>query len=521
MSAPLIVSIDVGTQSIRALAFDRSGALLDKSQVALDGYTHPQAGWMEHEAEGFYALACTALKRLWEQGIVDPTEVKGLVLTTQRATVIPLNEAGQPLRPAIIWPDQRRAELRNARPLVWRMLFTILGLKPTIDALERDCEINWLQQNEPQLWAETRHYLLLSGYLNFKLTGHVCDSVGNQVGFIPFDYKTQTWCKPGDWKWHAMPVSPEQLPTLYPIGSVMGELSEAVAEDTGLSVGTQVIAGAADKACEVLGSGCTDPTMAHISCGTTATINVCTERYLEPRPFIPPYPAAIPDFYNGEIQIYRGFWMVSWFKEQFGQLEIERAQQEGVTAETLFEEFLVNTPPGSDGLILQPFWNPGLGEPGPEARGSIIGFTDTHTRAHVYRAIIEGLGFALRAGRDQLEKRTKIKIESIRVSGGGAQSDAVMQILADILQVPTERPSHVEASGLGAAILGYVALGQHSNAIEASKAMTGNGRRFEPNPKLAKRYGELFEQVYSKQYGRLKPLFETITALWQSSKDST
>ncbi len=513
MSAPLVVSIDVGTQSIRALVFDPSGALLDKSHVALDGYTHPQAGWMEHEAEGFYASVCTALKRLWEQGIVDPTNVKGVVLTTQRATIVPLDGARQPLRPAIIWPDQRRAELRNRRPFSWRVLFRMLGLKPTIDALERDCEINWLRQNEPELWAATRHYLLLSGYLNFKLTGQICDSVGNQVGFIPFDYKTQAWCKPSDWKWHAMPVAPEQLPTLYPIGAVMGTIGKDVAVDTGLSIGTQVIAGAADKACEVLGSGCTDPKTAHISCGTTATINVCSHHYLEPRPFIPPYPAAIPDFYNAEIQIYRGFWMVSWFREQFGQTETARALQEGISAESLFEDFLNATPPGSDGLMLQPFWNPGLGEPGPEARGSIIGFTDSHTRAHLYRAIIEGLGFALRAGRDQLEKRSKTKIECIRVSGGGAQSDAVMQILADILQTPTERPNHVEASGLGAAIIGYVALGQHSDVLDSSMAMTATGRRFEPNPSLAKRYDRLFDRVYSRQYARLKPLFETLTKI--------
>ena len=514
MSAPLVVSIDVGTQSIRALVFDQSGVLLDKSQIALDGYTHPQSGWMEHEAEGFYSSVCTALKRLWKQGIVDPANVKGVVLTTQRATIVSLDGARQPLRPAIIWPDQRRAELRNTRPFVWRVLFKMLGLKPTIDALERDCEINWLRQNEPELWAATRHYLLLSGFLNFRLTGQICDSVGNQVGFIPFDYKTQAWCRPSDWKWHAMPVAPEQLPTLYPIGAVMGTIGKDVAVDTGLSAGTQVIAGAADKACEVLGSGCTDPKTAHISCGTTATINVCIDKYLEPRPFIPPYPAAIPDFFNAEIQIYRGFWMVSWFKEQFGQLELARAQEDGVPAESLFEDLLTDTPPGSDGLILQPFWNPGLGEPGPEARGSIIGFTDTHTRAHLYRAIIEGLGFALRAGRNQLEKRTKTKIESIRVSGGGAQSDAVMQILADILQTPTERPSHVEASGLGAAIIGYVALGQHSNVVRASETMTGTGTRFEPNPKLAPLYDNLFDQIYSKQYARLKPLFQTITQLW-------
>jgi len=507
MTQDIILTIDNGTQSIRALAFDTQGKLLDKAQVALDAYQHPQEGWMEHDVQGFYDAMCQACQQLWSQAVISPSQVKGIVVTTQRATMINLDNDGQPLRPAIIWADQRRAKLQSKRPLIWRALFKILGLKQTIDALEQACQINWINQNQPEIWQKTAHYLMLSGYLNYRLTGVVADSIGNQVGYIPFDYKHQAWCKPSDWKWSCMPVALEQLPTLVQTGDVLGNITKQAASDIGVPLATPIIAGAADKACEVLGSGCLAPNTASISCGTTATINVTHPKYLEPRPFIPPYPAAIPTFFNLEIQIFRGFWMVSWFKKLFGHPEIQQAQSAGVSPESLFEKHLQSTKAGASGLVLQPFWNPGLGEPGPEARGSIIGFTDSHDQSHIYRAIIEGLAYGLREGKDLLEKRGGQTIELCRVAGGGSQSDGVMQIMADVLNCPCERPSTFEASGLGAAIIAAATLGFYPSIEAACQTMTGSRDRFEPNPSAVKIYQQLYENIYSKQYKTLKPLF--------------
>ena len=206
--------------------------------------------------------------------------------------------------------------------------------------------------------------------------------------------------------------------------------------------------------------------------------------------------------------------MVSWFKEHFGALETARAQTSAKPPEALFDELLAQTPAGADGLVLQPFWNPGLGEPGPEARGSIIGFTEQHTRAHLYRAIIEGIGYALRAGTEQLERRTKQPITRFRVAGGGSQSDGVMQVLADILNRPTERPSTYEASGLGAAIIGAVALGDYANYDDAVKKMTSSQSLFTPDPEQAALYDALYRSVYQAQYGRLKPLFKALQSVY-------
>ena len=336
------------------------------------------------------------------------------------------------------------------------------------------------------------------------------DSVASQVGYVPFDYKKGCWAPKHDWKWQALPITAAMLPELVPAGTIIGAVGEQVALDTGIPQGLPVIAGAADKACEVIGAGCLTPEIACLSYGTAATINTTTPRYLEATRFIPPYQAAVPGHYNTEIQITRGFWMVNWFKEQFGLHEQQLALARGVTPESLFDALVNTVPPGSQGLMLQPFWNPGIKVPGPEAKGAVIGFGDVHTRAHLYRAILEGLAYALREGKERIEQRGGDRITRVRVSGGGSQSDAAMQITANVFNLPCERPHLYETSGLGAAMLAAVALKLHPDFATAVREMTRIGRVFEPDPVHAATYDQLYRRVYRRMYQRLQPLYRDI-----------
>jgi sugar (pentulose or hexulose) kinase len=231
---------------------------------------------------------------------------------------------------------------------------------------------------------------------------------------------------------------------------------------------------------------------------------------VEPIFLLPAYPSAVPDHYSVEVQIYRGYWMVNWFKEEFGFPEQLAAQQSGVAAEDLFERLVKDIPPGSMGLMLQPFWTPGIRSPGPEAKGAIIGFGDVHTRAHVYRAILEGLAYALREGKERIERRSRVPITSLRVSGGGSQSDLALQLTADIFGLPTTRPHLYETSGLGAAIVAAVGLGIHPDFETAVNAMTRPGDTFQPEPANQQLYDQLYRLVYKRMYGRLKPLYKKI-----------
>ena len=513
MPPPCLLAIDNGTQSVRALLFDLQGRLLDKAQVPITSYQSPEPGWMENEPEAFWQTLCAACQQLWARTAVARGSIAGVVITTQRATPVTLDAGGQPLRPSMIWLDQRRAAHAPRLPWGWELALRAIGMRETVRHFQYEAEANWIAQHQGELWARTAHFLLLSGYLHWRMAGRMVDSTASQVGYVPFDYKHGRWASPHDWKWHALPVRPAMLPELVPAGTLIGAVTAQAARETGIPEGLPVVAGAADKACEVLGAGCLTPDIGCLSYGTAATFNTTTSRYLEATPFIPPYPAAIPGHYNTEIQITRGFWMVNWFKEQFGQHEAREAAQRGVAPESLFDELVGRVPAGSLGLMLQPFWNPGIKVPGPEAKGAVIGFGDVHTRAHLYRAILEGLAYALREAKERIEKRGGERIARLRVSGGGSQSDAAMQITANVFNLPCERPHLYETSGLGAAIIASVGLGLHPDFATAVQAMTRVGRVFTPEAEHARTYEQLYRRVYLRMYDRLRPLYRDIRAI--------
>ena len=505
-----ILAIDNGTQSVRALLFDLRGNLVAKARVPLEPYFSERAGWAEQHPQYFWDCLCQACQELWRLTSVPREAVAGVALTTQRATMINLDRAGKPLRPAIVWLDQRRTEGLKPVGGLWGLAFWLTGMSETVAYLQAEAEANWIRTQEPQVWAQTHKYLFLSGYLTYRLTGRYVDSVGCQVGYVPFDYKGLRWSKSWDWKWQAVPMDRALLPELVPPASPLGEITREAAEATGIPAGLPLMAAAADKACEVIGAGCLDPHVGCLSYGTTATINTTHRRYVEVIPLIPPYPAAVPGAYSLEVQVYRGYWMVSWFMQEFGQPERQLAQELGKEPEELLEDLVNQVPPGSMGLILQPYWSPGVKVPGPEAKGAIIGFGDVHTRAHFYRAILEGLAYALREGKERTEVRSRVPIRELRVSGGGSQSAAALQLTADIFGLPTARPHVYETSGLGAAIDAAVGLGLHPDFHTAVREMTRISDTFEPDPARVSIYDELYQRVYKRMYGRLKSLYEEI-----------
>lgn len=501
-----VLAIDNGTQSVRALVFDLQGDIVASHKVAIEPYFSEQPGWAEQHVEYFWTHFCAAVQGLWPKLPFPKSAIKAVAVTTQRATVINLDKHGEPLRPAMVWLDQRLEENLPSMGL-WEGIFALIGERETVRFFRRQSEALWLAHRQPEIWERTAKLLFLSGYYSYRLTGRYVDSVASQVGYIPFDYKRQCWAGQWDWKWRALPIRPEQLPELVPCGQSLGEITIEASEATGIPAGLPLISAGADKACEVLGSGCLQPDTGSLSYGTTATYNSTLDTYLESIRHVPAYPAAIPGAYNSETMVQRGYWMVSWFKREFGHREERLAAERGVPTETLFEDLLEAVPPGSMGLTVQPYWSPGVRIPGPEAKGAMIGFGDVHTRAHIYRAIIEGLAYALREGKERLEKRSGQRVRILRVSGGGSQSDQAMQITADVFGQVVERPHTFETSGLGAAINAAVGVGLHPDYATAVSKMTRAGERFEPIAEHVAVYDELYREVYLKMYSRLSPLY--------------
>ena len=365
MTRDCILAIDTGTQSVRALVFDPCGNLLARSRVPIESYFSTQPGYAEQDPAVFWQAVCDVCQQLWQMPGVSKDSIAGVALTTQRGTIVNLGQNNEPLRPALVWLDQRRTE--NLKPIggLWGLAFRLSGMTPTVAYLQAEAEANWIHAYQADVWDNTRKYLLLSGYLTYRLTDRYVDSIGCQVGYLPFDYRRKQWARSSDWKWQAVPLDKSWLPELSPPAQPLGEITRSAAEATGIPIGLPLIAAAADKACEVIGSGALDPHIGCLSYGTTATINTTHRKYVEVIPLIPPYPSAVPEAYSLEIQIYRGFWMVSWFKSEFGQHEQRLADERDIAPEEMFDELVRAVPPGSDGLVLQPYWSPGLKLPGP------------------------------------------------------------------------------------------------------------------------------------------------------------
>jgi sugar (pentulose or hexulose) kinase len=509
MTGQRILAIDVGTQSVRAIAFDPDGTLVAGARVPIEPYVSPQPGWAEQDPAVYWEAAVEACAALRAGGF-DASSVAALAPTAQRGTVVVSGEDGVPLRPAIVWLDGRR--VLDERPVggLNGLSFRIAGVADTVAAYQADAESNWIRRHEPDTWSRIRHYGLLSAYLAHRLTGRFVDAAAAQVGYLPFDFRRFRWAAPGDWRWTVCGIDPAWLPELVQPGGLLGELTDGAAAALGLAPGLPIVATAGDKACEVLGAGGLKPGVGAVSLGTTATFSSTHRRYVEAIPLVPPYPAAAPGAWNLEVAIYRGFWMVDWFVREFGHPETARAAIAGLPPEALLDELLASTPPGGLGLVAQPTWSPGVRIPGPEAKGSIIGFGDVHTRAHLYRSIVEGLAHALREGAERTASRTGVRFHEIRAAGGGARSEAVLQIVADVFGLPVGVSQTHEASGLGAAVVGAAGAGLHPSVEAAAAAMVRSGAVREPNLDAYAVHDAIHRQVYRPMYARLRPLYEAI-----------
>jgi sugar (pentulose or hexulose) kinase len=508
---PTILALDCGTQSFRAMLFDARGHLLHKVKVEYEPYVSPRPGWAEQDAGLWWATLCRAVAALKAQAGEAFARLQGVGVTTQRDTLVLVDEAGEPLRPAILWLDTRKAGCVYRPAWPRRLAFGAVGMLEAVMKTQREGKANWIQQHEPELWDRAAKVLLVSGFLNHRLTGVFRDSVASQIGHIPFNYKEMRWARPGELPALLFPVASRLLPELVPAGGLLGRITRAAALATGIPEGLPVVACASDKGAETLGIGCVDPTTASLSFGTTATVQTTSPRYFEPLTFMPPYPAACPGHFNPEVEIFRGYWMISWFKREFAAQEVQEALALGVPPEVVLDRHLKEIPPGAQGLVTLPNWGPSLKV--PMAKGAIIGFGDVHTRGHLYRSVIEGLAFALREGLERIEKAGSLHIQQVGISGGATQSPEICQITADIFGRELTAGETFETAGLGAAAITAAGVGLHGSIPDAVRAMVRFGRTYTPDPKHGALYQEIYRKVYKRIFRRLHPLHDELRSI--------
>ncbi len=509
MANPLILAFDMGTQSARVMLVDPAGNILDISQKTYEKpYFSPEPGYAEQTAEFYWDAICEVSLDLKSKNEALWGDIIAVTCATIRDTTLCLDKDNKPLRNVILWLDQRKTTGLSPIPPVTSMLFKVAGMGEAV-ALQREVSAcNWIMKNEPEIWKRTNKYVFISTWLNYRFCGNLADSVASSLGHIPFDSKLRGWMKKSDMRRAIFDVENEKLFKVVEPGETLGLITKITSGQTGIPEGIPLIASGSDKACETLGLSCMSSDSASLSFGTTATIEITTPKYLEPIAFIPPFPAVIPGYYNPEVEIYRGFWLISWFKKEFAAKEVEQAKALNISAEELLNKRLAEIPPGCEGLMMQPYFTPGISM--PHAKGAIIGFSDVHTRTHLYRAIIEGINFALMEGLQTIEKRGKLKIKKLFVAGGGSRSDEICQITANMFGLPVYRTQTHEVCGIGSAMTAFVAKGVFASYEEGMKSMVHIKDEFLPDKAEHRIYSRLYDNVFIKTFDKLSPLYKKI-----------
>ena len=512
MDRPLILTYDVGTQSTRAILVDKQGNIVDKVQVKYaEPYIRQQPGWAEQKTDFYFAHMCAASRVLMERNQDKVADIIACAVTVIRDTLVFLDENNRPTRDIIHWLDARKCEFDDPFPWWKKIAFKIIGMDKGTKIGYRTSKVNWVRLNQPEIWKKTKKIVCLPAYLNFKMTGRLADTPAKTIAHIPMDYNKKAWMKENDLTRCLYDVPQEKLYELIPSGQVLGYVTKEASELSGAPEGLPLISTGADKACETPGLSVASPNKASISFGTSSTIEMYSETYFEPQQFLPAYPSVINKAWNPEIQVFRGFWMLSWFIKEFGDKDKAEAQAMGIFPEELLNRRASEIPAGCNGLMLQPYWTPDVLK--PDSYGAIIGFSDYHTKYHMYRAIIEGICLELYLSMKAMEKRGKKHIEEIFVGGGGSKSDLACQILADTFGLPVKRIHTHEACSIGAAMVAFVAKGEFKSYDEAIKSMVHEKDVFKPIPENHAVYMNIYNKVYRKIYKNVRPLYATMNNL--------
>jgi len=425
----------------------------------------------------------------------DRARIAAVALTTQRATAIPVDADGEPMRDLVSWLDQRKASLKSEPSRLLRGALRVMGDDAMVPRLlSRSFARQW-RERDPALVDALRWLTPLEAWLHHQLCGRMALAPGGLAGAWPVDVKKRTWDQRG-LLMGLLGFQREWLPEIVEAGREIGRVTGAGADSTGIPEGTPVVSCGGDKQAEALGVGVRpqSPGVAAVSLGTASTLAVSVAK---PR-VSPSYrwftiPSVEEGSWHLEYMVFRGFWTVTWFAREFGRDLQPSAEAEGLPVEALLCREAESVPPGSDGLVTWPRWSPSLQH--PEEVGTLMGLRETHGRAQVFRSLLEGIAFDLRRGRGVIERASGQPLRELRVGGGGSRSPVVLQILADVLNLPVRVPESPELSARGAAVVA-AAASIYSSVDEASAAMVPDGRLVLPNPSSAATYDRLYQDVY-------------------------
>jgi sugar (pentulose or hexulose) kinase len=469
--AKYLVGVDGGSQSSKVVVFDTAGSVVCEGRRVLRPMSRPRNGIVEHPDDDLWDSICAASREAMAAFPGDPADIVGVGLCTIRCERAFLKADGSLAAPVMSWMDER-------------------AYRP------------WTYPVPGTAWVTTS-----SGYITHRFTGRFRDTAANNIAIQwPIDS--------GTWQWTDDPavlahwqIPREMLVELQLPGDVAGHVTAEAAAASGLPAGVPVVQTANDKAVEALGSGSLDDRTALVSLGTyIASMVHGSENRTTPTEFWTNF-ACVPRRYLYESHgIRRGMWTLSWFLDLLGDELARAAAAEGLSREAYLEREAREVAPGSDGLMTVLDWL--APEDHPFRKGVMLGFDARHTRAHVYRSILEAIAVTMKDRVDAMCAELGITLESIVVSGGGSSSALFMQIFADVFGIPAARALGASGASLGAAVCAAVATGVQPDFATAAAAMSGRRESFAPRPDATAVYRALNEAVYRDIRRATDPLLE-------------
>jgi xylulokinase len=463
--------------------------------VAGYDFSVPRPLWSEQDPGLWWTGAMEAIGSVLASTGVSGGDVAAIGLTGQMHGAVVLDRAGDVLRPAILWNDQRTgAECDVIREAVGvERLVAITGN----DALTGFTapKLVWIRDHEPHIWARIAHVLLPKDYVRLRLTGQYALDKADGAGTILFDLAARDWSAD---ILNALEIDPIWLPPTFEGPTVTGTITAEAAAATGLLAGTPVVAGGGDQAANGVGVGAVAPGVIALSLGTSGVIFAATDRPLfEPRGRVHAFCHAVPGRWHMMSVMLSAAGSLRWFRDAlapgvaFGELAASAAE----------------VPVGSEGLLFLPYLT---GErsphPDPLARGAFVGLTVTHDRRHLTRAVLEGVAFGLRDGLDLMTEAGMPTPSQIRASGGGTASPLWRQILADVLGAEIATVNTTEGAAYGAGLLAAVGAGWFPSVDAACEALVSATPAATPGPD-APAYAEA-HAIYRDLYPALAPSFK-------------
>ena len=486
------LGIDVGTGGSRAVLVDTQGRILASATVEHTPFASPQTGWAEQDARDWWRASAAAVRAVLAKGVVRAEEIGAVGLSGQMHGAVLLDERDEVLRASIIWCDQRTdAQCRSLTEKVGAARLIELTCNPALTGFTLP-KMLWVRDVEPQVWKSVRAVLLPKDYVRLRLTGDKATDVSDASGMLLLNVAERKW---SDAMLDAVEIDKSILPRVYESQEVTGTVSAEGAEATGLRAGTPVVAGAGDQAGGAVGMGIVRPGTVSATIGTSGVVFAVTDRpSLDPRGRVHTFCHAIPERWHVMGVTQAAGLSLRWFRDQFGTgLDDERDPYERLSEEA------ASVRVGADGALWAPYL---MGERtphlDPHARAALVGLTATHTRAHVVRAILEGVAFSLK---DSFEifREMSVPVETVRLGGGGARSPLWRQIQADVYGLEVETVEAEEGAAYGAAILAGVGGGAWASVDAACESVVRVAERVNSQPdavQLMKRQYQAFRALY-------------------------